>query len=251
MSIVALRDAVVLLGRFPALSGVDLEIGATEVVLLQGANGAGKSTLLRLCAGLLRPHSGSAVVLGHDLGVSRSVVRRSVALLGHDTALYDDLTVAENLQFLAKAARIEPDALDQALDRLGIATRLHDVVVRQLSAGQRRRVALAGVVLRRPELWLLDEPHAGLDQQARDLVDGLVAEATECGATVIVASHETDRVLDLATRIVTVSGGTITADLLGDSLSADVVDPVLEPAAAMPTNLVARQESRCLPTSGL
>lgn len=214
MSIVALRDAVVLLGRFPALSGVDLEVNTAEVVLLQGPNGAGKSTLLRFCAGLLRPHSGSAVVLGHDLGNSRPAVRRSVGLLGHDTALYDDLTVTENLQFLAKASRIELEAVGSALGRLGVSARLHNVVVGQLSAGQRRRVALAGVALRRPELWLLDEPHAGLDQGGRDLVDGLVSEAAADGATVLVASHELDRTLDLATRCVTVVGGTITTDVV-------------------------------------
>ena len=220
MSIVVLRDAVVLLGRFPALSGVDLEIGAAEVVLLQGPNGAGKSTLLRLCAGLLRPHSGTSVVLGHDLSKSRAVVRRSVGLLGHDTALYDDLTVTENLQFLARATRIELEEVGSALDRLGVSARLHDVVVGQLSAGQRRRVALAGVALRRPELWLLDEPHAGLDQDGRDLVDGLVSEAAAGGATVLVVSHELDRTLALKTRRVTVAGGTITADVV-DACAVD------------------------------
>jgi len=214
VSIVALRDAVVLLGSFPALSGVDLEVDAAEVVLLQGPNGAGKSTLLRFCAGLLRPHSGSAFVLGHDLRESRPAVRRSVGLLGHDTALYDDLTVAENLQFLARASRVELEAVGPALDRLGVSARLHDVVVGRLSAGQRRRVALAGVALRRPELWLLDEPHAGLDQRGRDLVDGLVAEAAADGATVLLASHELDRTLDLATRRVTVVGGTVTTDVV-------------------------------------
>ncbi|MDE0607481.1 MAG: heme ABC exporter ATP-binding protein CcmA [Acidimicrobiaceae bacterium] len=222
MSIVALRDAVVLLGRFPALSGVDLEVDAAEIVLLQGPNGAGKSTLLRFCAGLLRPHSGSAVVLGHDLRESRPAVRRSVGLLGHDTALYDDLTVTENLQFLARASRIEPEEVGSALDRLGVSARLRDVVVGRLSAGQRRRVALAGVALRRPELWLLDEPHAGLDQGGRDLVDGLVAEAAADGATVLVASHDLDRALDLATRRVSVVGGTVTPDAVG---GAGIVDP--------------------------
>ena len=226
MSIVALRDAVVLLGRFPALSGVDLEVGASEVVLLQGPNGAGKSTLLRLCAGLLRPHSGRSVVLGHDLSKSRSAVRRSVGLLGHDTALYDDLTVAENLQFLARASRIELREVGSALDRLGVSARLHDVVVGRLSAGQRRRVALAGVALRRPELWLLDEPHAGLDQDGRDLVDGLVSEAAADGATLMVASHELDRTLELKTRRVTIAGGTITADVVDhDAADTDAADP--------------------------
>ena len=209
---VRLRGVVALLGRFPALTGIDLDIDACEIVLVQGPNGAGKSTLLRVCAGLLRVESGTAEVLGHDLSVDRAAVRRSVGLLGHDTALYDDLTVVENLQFWAAASRVSPESVLPALDRLGVAGRLHDVAVSRLSAGQRRRVALAAVVVRRPTLWLLDEPHAGLDQRGRDLVDQLVVDAARAGATVVMASHELDRTVDLATRRVTVAGGTITAD---------------------------------------
>ena len=103
---VELDAAVALLGRFPALTGVDLRIGPGETVLLQGPNGAGKTTLLRLCAGLLAPESGSVRVLGHDLSTpaGRRAVRRRVALLGHATGLYEDLTVAENVRFWARAA---------------------------------------------------------------------------------------------------------------------------------------------------
>ena len=209
MPIVELRDVVVLLGRFPALSGLNLLLNRAEVVLLQGPNGAGKSTFLRLCGGLLRPHSGSAVVLGHDLNTARAALRRRVGLLGHDSALYDDLSVVENLRFFAKATRLPPQTVVAALDRLELSRQLHSVPVRQLSAGQRRRVALATVVLRRPELWLLDEPHAGLDQEARNLLDELVAQAVSAGATVVMASHEHDRALNLATRTVTIVGGAV------------------------------------------
>jgi heme ABC exporter ATP-binding subunit CcmA len=214
VSIIRLHAAVALIGRFPALAGVDLEVGEGEVVLVQGPNGAGKSTLLRLCAGLLRLESGEGAVLGHDLATERPAIRRSVGLLGHDTALYDDLTVRENLDFWARASRVERDAVGPALDRLGVAARLHDVAVGLLSAGQRRRVALAAVVARRPRLWLLDEPHAGLDPSGRDLVDTLVADAAAAGATVLLSSHEVDRTLDLATRRLTVAGGVVTGDVL-------------------------------------
>lgn len=216
VSVVRLKAVVALLGRFPALAGVDLNIDAGEVVLIQGPNGAGKSTLLRLCAGLLRLESGSAEVLGLDLATSRAAVRRRVGLLGHDTALYDELTVAENLEFWAAASRVDRAAVAPALDRLGVSPRLHDVAVSRLSAGQRRRVALAGVVVRRPELWLLDEPHAGLDQSGRDLVDDLVVDAAAAGATVLLASHELDRTVDLASRTVVVAGGMVVADQLRD-----------------------------------
>jgi heme ABC exporter ATP-binding subunit CcmA len=215
VSIVSLRGVVALLGRFPALAGADLEVGESEIVLVQGPNGAGKSTLLRVCAGLLRIESGRAEVLGHDLVTDRAAVRRSVGLLGHDTALYDDLTVEENLRFWARASRIDDEAVPAALDRLGVADRLRDVAVRNLSAGQRRRTALAAVVVRRPRLWLLDEPHSGLDQGGRDLIDQVILDAASAGATVMLASHELDRTLDLATRHLTVAGGTITSDERG------------------------------------
>ena len=215
VSIVSLRGVVALLGRFPALAGADLEVGESEIVLVQGPNGAGKSTLLRVCAGLLRIESGRAEVLGHDLVTDRAAVRGSVGLLGHDTALYDDLTVEENLRFWARASRIDDDAVPAALDRLGVAERLRDVAVRNLSAGQRRRTALAAVVVRRPRLWLLDEPHSGLDQGGRDLIDQVILDAASAGATVMLASHELDRTLDLATRHLTVAGGTITSDERG------------------------------------
>src|ERR671932_1771617 len=98
------RAAVSLIGRFPALAGVDLDVGAGEIVLLQGPNGAGKTTLLRACAGLVAITSGEAEVLGCDLRRDRRAVRRRVGLLGHATFLYDDLTVADNLRFSARAA---------------------------------------------------------------------------------------------------------------------------------------------------
>ena len=156
VSIVSLQGVVALLGRFRRSQAPILR-SVRQIVLVQGPNGAGKSTLLRVCAGLLRIESGRAAVLGHDLVADRAAVRRSVGLLGHDAALYDDLTVEENLRFWARASRIDDEAVPAALDRLGVAERLRDVAVRNLSAGQRRRAALAAVVVRRPRLWLLDE----------------------------------------------------------------------------------------------
>lgn len=209
MSIVSLQDAVVLVGRFPALSGVNLTVESGEILLLRGPNGAGKTTLLRLCAGLLRPYSGSAKVLGHDLHTARSSVRSSVGFLGHDNALYEELTVTENLRFVAQILRLEETTVVATLDQLDIAKRLHGVLVRHLSAGQKRRVALAVLVLCRPALWLLDEPHAGLDQSACELIDQLVVRASASGATVMIASHELDHSATLATRTITIVGGAV------------------------------------------
>jgi heme ABC exporter ATP-binding subunit CcmA len=209
--VIHLRSAVCLLGRFPALAGVDLDVEEGEIVLLQGPNGAGKTTLLRACAGLLPFASGEAVVLGHDLRRDRRSVRVHVGLLGHATGLYEDLTVADNIRFWARAARAEAVDADAAMEQLGLSGRLRDVPVGRLSAGQRRRASIATLVARRPRLWLLDEPHAGLDEAGRDLLDDLVHRATAQGATVVVASHEHERAEALADRIIAIAGGTAQA----------------------------------------
>ena len=212
---VHLRGAVALLGRFPALAGVDLDVEQRRIVLLRGANGAGKTTLLRTLAGLLTVSSGEALVLGVDLCVDRRAVRHRVGLLGHATGLYDDLTVDDNVRFWARAVGADPDDVERALQRLGLDGRLRSVPVGRLSAGQRRRTSLACLIARRPELWLLDEPHAGLDQDGRDLVDDLIREATQAGATVILSSHELDRSMQLADQIVTIAGGTVRDEIDG------------------------------------
>ncbi|HEX9992943.1 MAG TPA: heme ABC exporter ATP-binding protein CcmA [Acidimicrobiales bacterium] len=198
-----------LLGRFPALAGADLDVAEGEVVLLTGPNGAGKTTLLRVCAGLLPVASGEAVVLGVDVVADRRAVRPLVGLLGHRTGLYDDLTVADNVRFWARAAGRSAAEADAALDRAGVGGRLRSVPVARLSAGQRRRAALAVLLARRPRLWLLDEPHAGLDAAGRDLVDGEVRAAVAAGATVLVASHELERATGLADRVVSLAGGRV------------------------------------------
>jgi heme ABC exporter ATP-binding subunit CcmA len=207
--VVDLRGAVALVGRFPALAGADLEVGRGEVVLLQGPNGAGKTTLLRCCAGLVPVVDGEARVLGHDLRHDRRRVRRRVGLLAHATGLYDDLSVEANVRFWAAAAGADDADVAAALERMGLADRLRDVPVGKLSAGQRRRTSLAVLVSRRPELWLLDEPHAGLDQAGRDLVDGLIADAVAAGATVLFSSHELERAERVAHRQVEVVGGLV------------------------------------------
>ncbi|HEY8547136.1 MAG TPA: heme ABC exporter ATP-binding protein CcmA, partial [Acidimicrobiales bacterium] len=183
--VVHFRAAVALLGRFPALAGIDLDVAQGQIVLLRGPNGAGKTTVLRACAGLVPVVDGTAEVLGVDLRRDPRAVRSKVGLLGHATGLYDDLTVAENVRFWGRAARARPADVEAALALLGLDGRLRDVTVGGLSAGQRRRTSLACLVARRPRLWLLDEPHAGMDATARDQVDALMRQAVAQGATVL------------------------------------------------------------------
>jgi len=208
--VVHLRGTVALLGRFPALAGIDLDVLRGEIVLLRGPNGAGKTTLLRVLAGLVPPVRGEARVLGHNLPAEARAVRRRVGLLGHATALFEELTAAGNVGFWGRACRASQDDIEAALGLVGLDGRLRDVPVARLSAGQRRRSALACLLARRPELWLLDEPHAGLDNDARDLLDGLVHQAVAQGATVVLSSHELDRAQALAHREVGLAGGITT-----------------------------------------
>jgi heme ABC exporter ATP-binding subunit CcmA len=201
---------VCLLGRFPALAGVDLDVAEGEVVLLSGGNGAGKTTLLRMLAGLVPVHSGEAEVLGHDLTRERRSHRRDLSLVGHATGCYDDLTVRENLRFAWRAAGATEGSVDEVLERLGL-TRQADVTHGRLSAGQRRRLALAVGIAREPRLLLLDEPHAGLDADGREVLDGLLASAAREGRTVMLASHELERARALAGREVVLQAGQVHA----------------------------------------
>ena len=221
---VSLRSAVVLLGRFPALSGVDLSVERGEIVVVRGANGAGKTTLLRLCAGLLRLYRGEGEVLGSSLAGAKAAGavawRSKVGFLGHETRLYGDLTAKENVEFaraLCGSGRRErrevgDEAADEAaLKQMELPARLHHERVSRLSAGQQRRVAFACVMVRRPELWLLDEPHASLDTEGRKCIDAVIAEVASAGAAVIAVTHEHGGVFGgvSALRTVALAGGRV------------------------------------------
>lgn len=221
---VSLRSAVVLLGRFPALSGVDLSVERGEIVVVRGANGAGKTTLLRLCAGLVRLYQGEGEVLGSSLSGAKAAGavawRSRVGFLGHETRLYGDLTAKENVEFaralcgLRRRERQEVGgeaAGEAALEQMELPARLHHERVSRLSAGQQRRVAFACVMVRRPELWLLDEPHASLDAEGRKCIDAVIAEVASAGAAVIAVTHEHGGVFGGASalRTVALAGGRV------------------------------------------
>ncbi|MBJ7425319.1 MAG: heme ABC exporter ATP-binding protein CcmA [Ilumatobacteraceae bacterium] len=207
--VVDLCDAVAVLGSFPALAGATMTVQRGEIVLLSGPNGAGKTTLLRLCAGLVALERGRGRVLGVDLANDRELVRHRVGMIGHSNGLYGDLTVTENVRFWGRTVGASESEIDLAVSRMGLDGRLAHLPVSRLSAGQRRRTALAGLVARRAELWLLDEPHAGLDAAGRDELDSVLKMAATAGATVIVASHELERAGKLATRQVEVIAGQV------------------------------------------
>ena len=208
---------MVFLGQFPALTGATMNIREGEVVLVKGPNGAGKSTLLRLCAGLLPMRSGTGTVLNFDLRTQRMELRAHIGLLGHRTGLYPDLTVSENLKFWANAYGANNIEVDKAKAFLGLNDRLGSVQVQNLSEGQRRRTSFALLLIKRPSIWLLDEPYAGLDSDGRELVNSSILQASELGTTILIASHEIDKIGSSQERTLLVKGGRIVNDSSQDS----------------------------------
>ncbi len=194
-------------GVAPGIVRVDLRVERGEVLLVRGPNGAGKSTLLRVMATVLSPTYGSGSVLGFDLVRDRAEIRRGVELLGHRTRLYEDLTARENLRFACRLYGIGAEGVQAALDRVGLSDAA-DERVHGYSQGMRQRVALARVLVRRPEVLLLDEPYAGLDAQAKQLVDEVIDEARTGGRTVVLATHDQGRG-EMATRTISMDAGGI------------------------------------------
>jgi heme ABC exporter ATP-binding subunit CcmA len=209
--VVRLVNAVVVSKGFPLLSGVDLEIERGSLNVVTGANGAGKTSLLRLLGGLDTLTSGAGEVAGVDLADGElRLLRRRVGWLGHEGSFYADLSVRENLIFAARALERPIEDVQAALERVGLGHRV-DTITKQLSAGQRRRLGLAWLLVRRPELWLLDEPYASLDDAGREFFDRLLGDVLAGGATVVVSAHDPLRSSDLSPRTLHMMGGRVEA----------------------------------------
>ncbi len=201
------------LGDRWALRGITLRVDTGETVAVVGPNGSGKTTLLRILATSLVPLRGSGEVFGHDLASDPDAVRRVVAMLGHSTGLYDELTAAENLAFAVRMQGDAPSAgmIDGVLDAVGMLTHGGDRV-RTLSSGMRRRIALARLLLRRPRLLLLDEPYNALDAAGVELVDGLIRETASSGGAALVVTHDLGRLASQFDRVVTLGAGRVITD---------------------------------------
>jgi ABC-type multidrug transport system ATPase subunit len=187
-----LDDMVRNFGERTALAGVTLRLGEGRTLAVLGPNGAGKTTLLRVLATLLRPHGGRARVLGAELPGEAWRVRGRVGYVGHDPLLYRDLTGRENLSFHARLHRVDGGRVEELLRAVGLEARAADPV-RDLSRGMVQRLAVARAVLHDPPLLLLDEPRAGLDPGAADLLEPLAGRSS--GRTRVVVTHNASAAL--------------------------------------------------------
>ena len=215
-------------GGITALDGVDLTVPIGASILLLGPNGAGKTTLLRVLALLARPTAGTLRLFGEALrrGGDRAATRRRIGFLAHQGWLYEHLTAEENLRFHAGLFGLRPDrdGLAAALDEVGLLARRADLV-RTFSRGMQQRLALARVLLHRPDLLLLDEPFTGLDRRGVERLRARLAAAA-AHRTLILATHDVAEALPLATRVVVLAGGRIAADRPAAGLTLSDLDAI-------------------------
>jgi ABC-2 type transport system ATP-binding protein len=200
------------------LNPTTLSIGAGELVLLVGPNGAGKSTFLGLCAGLLEPTAGEVLVTGAEVG--SLAARAATSVIPDDPVLYDDLSVWEHAQYVARLHHVEEwePLAAELLDRLGLAERRDDLPSR-FSRGLRQKTSLLLGLLRPADLLLVDEPFVGLDAPGQATLVELLDEVVTAGVTAIVSSHQLD-LADRADRCVGLRDGEVVHD--GEA-SRDVV----------------------------
>jgi heme exporter protein A len=165
----------------PVFQPVSFELEGGGLLLVTGANGCGKTTLIRVLAGILHLSSGQL----HNRA-------RGMAYVGHYLALKDDLSVIENLRFVRDFSGTSSRGIGEVISQVGLA-RVSEQLARTLSAGQRKRCALARLLLGAQELWLLDEPYSNLDQQGVQLVDDLLRAHLEAGGACVLATHGAHR----------------------------------------------------------
>jgi heme exporter protein A len=199
-----------------ALAGVTFTVPKGSVMMVAGRNGSGKSTLLRVLSTAIRPDGGRASVGGFDVVTQRDDIRQKSALLSHYSYLYESLSARENLEILARltAGRGGGDGVESidriaaVLEKVGLAGRKDDNV-NTYSAGMRKRLSFARVLLQRPEIVMLDEPFGQLDPAGFALVEEVVGDLKAHGATVLLATHQVERVERFCDLQMTLEAGRI------------------------------------------
>ena len=201
-------------GLKTVLRGLDFTVQPGEFVALLGPNGAGKTTFLRILASLSRPSLGQVTVAGYSLPSQAAAVRSRLGVVSHMPLLYGDLTADENLQFYGRMYAVSHlnQRIDDVLEMVGLTSRRRDLV-RTFSRGMQQRLAIGRAVMHDPEVMLFDEPYTGLDQDASEMLDGVLKNVAARGRTVVMTSHDLARAEELATRFDILSRGVIAASI--------------------------------------
>ena len=206
-------------GERKVVEGLSLQVDEGEICGFLGANGSGKTTTIRMLCGLLVPDAGEGECIGLDIIRQAPLIRRHVGYMTQKFSFYEDLTVFENLDFVASVYEMESRraAVDGIMARMGLADR-RDQLAGQLSGGWKQRLALAACVLHQPKLLLLDEPTAGVDAKARREFWDLIHDMAGEGLTVLVSTHYMDEA-ERCNRIVYLAGGRIVVQGGADEVS--------------------------------
>lgn len=187
------RDMTKRFGHLTAVDHIDLQVPAGEICGFLGPNGSGKTTFIRMLCGLLRPDSGSGTCLGYDVIKESEAIKRQVGYMTQRFSFYEDLSIAENLDFVARMYSIKNrrEAVRDSLERLGLAGRQKQLAG-MLSGGWKQRLALAACMIHNPKLLLLDEPTAGVDPKARRDFWEHIHQLAGQGLTFLIATHYMD-----------------------------------------------------------
>jgi len=217
-------------GRVRAVNGVDLDIARARIYGFLGPNGSGKSTTIRMLCGLLRPTAGSVTVLGHEMPRDAERLRRSLGYMTQKFSLWDDLTVRENLEFMARIFGLDHARRRARIDAVSDEFNLRALLDQRagtMSGGQRQRLALAAATLHEPELLLLDEPTSAVDPQSRrDFWESLFT-LVERGVTILVSTHYMDEA-ERCHRLAILAEGRLVAEGEPKRLMADIPAAVVE-----------------------
>ncbi len=209
----AARRVTKLFGRVPVLKELDLELEPGRCHVIFGRNGAGKSTFLRVAATLLRPTSGELFYDGRELSEHGSAVRDRIGFVSHQSFVYADLTVRENLEFYGQLYGRSRD-VDELLEWSDLTLRQHSPA-RSLSRGMQQRLTIARALLHEPKLLLLDEPFTGLDALSAEKLHVLLTDMKGKDTTIALATHDIERGVALADRILLMETGRIVFDATG------------------------------------
>ena len=217
-------------GSVLAVDNVSLDIERAHIYGFLGPNGSGKSTTIRMFCGLLRPTSGTVRVLGHDVPKDSEALRTKIGYMTQKFSLWDDLTVLENLRFMAQAFTLEKHRSKQRIDSVMEEFHLRELSGRlagAMSGGQRQRLALAAATLHEPEMLFLDEPTSAVDPQSRrDFWESLFALASR-GTTILVSTHYMDEA-ERCHRLAILSQGRVVAEGAPEQLMDDLPLQVIE-----------------------
>jgi len=214
-------------GRRIVLNNVNFEIEKGDCLTIFGPNGVGKTTLIRILSTMMSPTKGDVIVEGQKAAMDPIKVRRQIGVISHNPFLYAELTAYENLRFYGKLYQVSDidNRIDELLELVELSERKHDVVG-TFSKGMMQRISIARALLHKPTILFLDEPHSGLDPHAAEILDNTVKQLRKDNTTLIMATHNLDKGLQLASRVIILSPKGIVLNERANNIDASKIRQV-------------------------